>query len=100
MQTVIYKGIPLTVGKGWHELIEPLVDYCVEHNIKVIQIKEKFATLRFYTSSTNAEFSEMIYKAEKLSAVTCEECGAPGKQRGMCWMYTACDQHVRETISA
>jgi hypothetical protein len=31
-----------------------------------------------------------------MSAVTCEECGAPGKRRGGGWVYTACDEHTHE----
>jgi len=49
----------------------------------VDQVKEKFGTLRFYCAS-NDRIRQYVRFAERLSAVTCEECGKPGRmgQRG------------------
>ena len=60
------------------------------------QVKEKFGTLRFYTNGGDEQIYGMIRMAESMSAVTCEECGAPGKTRGRGWIYTACDAHTKE----
>jgi len=60
------------------------------------QVKEKYGTLRFYMSSETQEMSNLISVAEDLSAVTCETCGKPGKERGRGWYYTACDEHTRK----
>ncbi len=54
------------------------------------QIKEKFATLRFYMTHQTDEMSAIIVAAERRSAKTCEECGKPGKIRGAGWVYTRC----------
>ena len=70
-------------GDGWYNII-----------------KEKFGTLRFYTNGGNEQIYGMIRMAESMSAVTCEECGAPGKSRGRSWIYTACDAHAREEDTA
>ena len=60
------------------------------------QVKEKFGTLRFYMDASNQEMEDLIDKAEELSRITCEECGAPGRLRGKHWLYTACDEHTKE----
>lgn len=62
----------------------------------VVQVKEKFGTLRFYVSRATDKQYNYITFAEAMSAVTCETCGKPGKlfQRG--WHYTACNEHAKE----
>jgi hypothetical protein len=101
-------------GDGWYNIINQLcsniqhhVDWAQEQKEKygrgegcsqvvAVQIKEKFGTLRFYTNGGNDQIYGMIRMAESMSAVTCEECGAPGKMRGRSWIYTACDAHAKE----
>jgi len=60
----------------------------------VVQVKEKFGSLRFYINGGTEEHYNYIRFAEHLSARTCETCGAPGKMRGQGWYYTACDEHT------
>ena len=60
------------------------------------QVKEKFGTLRFYIDRGTDEHYNFIRFAEYMSAVTCEQCGAPGKRRGHGWIYTTCDEHTNE----
>ena len=62
----------------------------------VVQVKEKFGSLRFYINGGTEEHYNYIRFAEDLSARTCETCGAPGKMRGQGWYYTACDEHTEE----
>ena len=98
------------VGEGWREIIETLckdLDDLHIPNMKVVQIKEKFGGLRFYTSthSTPEEYTnfpkehlmllEKMYKltsvAEEKSTTVCETCGNPGSGvtiKG--WMSTLC----------
>ena len=101
-------------GDGWYNIISQLcaniqhhVDWAQEQKEKygrgegcsqvvAVQIKEKFGTLRFYTNGGNEQIYGMIRMAESMSAVTCEQCGSPGKSRGRAWIYTACDAHTRE----
>lgn len=57
------------------------------------QVKEKFGTLRFYTSYTSDQFVRgVLYMAEAMSAVTCEDCGKPGSERDGSWIRTLCDE--------
>jgi hypothetical protein len=38
----------------------------------------------------------MITMAESMSAILCEECGAPGERRHGGWIRTLCDEHEAE----
>ena len=58
----------------------------------VIQIKEKFGTLRFYTSISHEVLDCCISQAEKKSEYTCEFCGAAGLLRNHGWLKTRCNQ--------
>lgn len=61
--------------------------------VEVIQIKEKFGTLRFYTNVGDNYIYGALAMAESMSAVTCETCGAPGKLFTYGWWHVACDAH-------
>ena len=60
----------------------------------VVQVKEKFGTLRFYIQAGTDEHYNYISFAEAMSGVTCETCGKPGKRLGRGWIYTACEEHA------
>ena len=102
-------------GDGWYNIIDRLcaniqhyTDWNNENHAKgykqykevpqvvAVQVKEKFGTLRFYYDGGDDTISGMVRMAESMSAVTCEECGAPGTTRGRGWIYTACDAHTKE----
>lgn len=74
-------------GPGWYPLIAELhlnlsrvdIDY------DVLQVKEKYGTLRYY-ARTHADdsiilddFDALIEEAESRSALICESCGNPGQ---------------------
>src|ERR1700736_2053963 len=91
--------------EGWRDLLERACDRieaALEGGVfRVLQIKEKFGTLRFYWSGelsqeAEAKVKEAIALAEARSACTCEICGAEGRlsSRGG-WRGTACSEHVR-----
>jgi hypothetical protein len=88
---------------GWADIIEPIIKEIHAFNEKhdailmyPSQVKEKFGTLRFYCNGTTDEVDELITKAEKQSAVTCETCGKIGELIASSWLYTACPKHTRE----
>ena len=62
----------------------------------IVQVKEKFGTLRFYVDNGDARVYALISFAEQMSAVTCEECGDTGKQRGGDWVRTLCSTHAKK----
>lgn len=110
MQTSMCWGFP---GRGWFLIIWNLSEQLEKmilalpdkigdnwenprNDCRASQVKEKFGTLRFYMAASTQEMEDLIDKAEELSRVTCEQCGAPGKLRGRGWLYTACDKHTKE----
>lgn len=100
------------IDDGWYDIIwelsekiNPLVEknnLAVEKDnyFQVIQIKEKFAGLRYYISGTIEEVFDEIHKyigeAESKSFSTCERCGKPGTLRTGGWMLTLCDECDRK----
>jgi hypothetical protein len=88
---------------GWDDLLDRLFSSIREEvakgasQPKVLQIKEKFGTLRFYIFGGNDTISELIRNAEIESACTCEVCGKKGK---LCvrngWDKTLCPIHAEE----
>ena len=66
-------------------------DLGVEYFPCASQVKEKYGTLRFYMTCETQEMSDLISVACKKSAVTCENCGKPGKRNKTGWISTLCD---------
>jgi len=95
-------------GDGWYNIIDNLCATIKnrEYNLTLhkkeyspvvaTQVKEKYGGLRFYYTGGDDYIDGAVAFAEYMSEVTCEVCGKPGKQRGVMWMYTTCDEHTRE----
>lgn len=68
-----------------------------EYPFEVVQVKEKFGGLRFYTNWGTDAVYDLIDEAEDKSFEVCEMCGKEGKLRsnGM-WMKTLCEEHTKE----
>lgn len=56
----------------------------------VQQVKEKYGTLRFYSPGNDA-IHKYVWLAQRLSSVTCEDCGKPGTANASGWLRTQCD---------
>lgn len=100
----------ISCGDGWYHIIDALcarienIYYNTDDDIEklsVHQVKEKFASLRFYTSGIHEDVAERIYEAihtvEKVSGHICEKCGSPGKiyDTGT-WYKTRCEECIEE----
>lgn len=90
-------------GSGWFSIIDSFLEKIsklkdIPENFEILQIKEKYATLRIHT---NMPLTDEIYKiideAENCSAKTCEICGKSGTlhKRGG-WVKTLCKAHAKE----
>lgn len=87
-------------GPGWYPIIVELDAQlaAVDPNYVVLQVKEKFGSLRYYvhTDLTDrwGEFHALIEAAEDRSQRTCELCGAPGAvdRRMISRVRTLCDR--------
>ena len=81
-------------GRGWYPIIVKLDEQiaAIDPDYEVMQVKEKFGTLRYYCTGDGEEsVFNLIMGAEQQSAVTCELCGASGQmhERGY-WLRTLC----------
>jgi hypothetical protein len=90
-------------GDGWFPLLwrlcedlEPLVAEAEKNSRKpfeVLQVKEKFGSLRFYVSHHTDGIDERINSAQEQSSRTCEICGQRGKLTNL---QTRCDEHLQK----
>lgn len=90
-------------GDGWFGLLDALctrLQFHTDHGdgpqVRVVQVKEKFGTLRFYVDDADRFQRGMIDLAQALSARTCEVCGAPGQVNSRGGAFAArCLVHAR-----
>lgn len=94
------KGLPFECGDGWFNLlynlskgIQELIDDGIESpDFNVVQVKEKFGSLRYYSNGSVEETDKLVDEAKKLSSITCEICGKPGICRDIGgWLTTLCE---------
>lgn len=71
-------------------------DFMTEIVPEVLQIKEKYGTLRFYISPCPEKVSDVISKYEKLSSEICIKCGAPATKVTNDWIMYWCDHCAPE----
>ena len=92
-------------GDGWFNILDQLMGNIQRYidwknrngevvpQVTLDQVKEKFGTLRFYYTGGDDYIRGLASMAESISAVTCEECGAPGSTSGPGWVRTLCKEH-------
>lgn len=74
-------------GDGWYQIIKnlfidietefknPNIQKEFKNDFEVVQVKEKFGELRFYTNFGNDSIFDLIGQAETLSHKVCGNCG-------------------------
>jgi hypothetical protein len=90
-------------GDGWFNIIwhlcsdlEPLVTELERETgerFSVVQVKQKFGTLRIYVSRHADAIDERIEAAALETSHTCEVCGRPGRQHRT-YGTVACEEHA------
>lgn len=66
-------------GVGWYNIINECIDKLNNLKIpgfKVLQVKEKFGSLRIYVVGTNNNVEAIINEATDRCKKTCESCGS------------------------
>lgn len=99
-----YAGVakfgPEFLNKAYTELIGPVPEWRKRKEpvtqVVAFQVKEKWGNLSFYYDGGDAYIAGVVAMAEAMSAVTCEECGTPGRARHGSWTRTLCDLHAVE----
>ena len=93
------------IPEGWYkafgeqmidELNELLVRYNFVDEYRIVQIKEKYAELRWYSNGVPEDMSDEYYKLidkyEKLSNNTCIKCGDESTHFSTGWIVPLCDR--------
>jgi hypothetical protein len=97
------------VGDGWRDLVERAVGRIADviaaapyASVTVVEIKEKYATLRMYwqgcglTKAAENAIADVVALAEARSACSCETCGAAGVLHQVGGqLLTACAEHAK-----
>ena len=83
-------GIPMC-----KEIKNELKKYNYLYKYRIMQIKEKFGTLRWYDNgSPNGRVYEIINKYEDISYHTCIVCGEPATKISKGWISPYCDNCI------
>lgn len=85
-----------SIEPGWYDLVAKLVRDLDElgWDRDLIQIKQKFGSLRYYVGQTTPQMQDLITWAEEASAKICELCGkssTPKRYDRGGWMMSLCD---------
>ena len=92
----LLKGIDefnFAVGEGWKGIITGLceqLDALSSHRVVITQIKEKFGSLRVYTTLSSEGVSSLIMMAQEAALGACESCGAPGRNIKFATLCDSC----------
>lgn len=87
-----------TCGDGWHPILLQLTKDIKElgvDDVRVVQVKEKFGGLRYYTYSVDKRVEGLIRVAENKSLHTCEWCGSKEVETQASvagWIRTLCHE--------
>lgn len=76
--------------------LEARLQKAIENLPVIVQVKEKFGGLRFYTEGGSSDHRLAIGFAEAMSVRTCEVCGSPGKPTNNGWIKTLCPEHAAQ----
>ena len=82
---------------GWVEIAHDMIEECeaIYPEWEICDLKEKWGQLRCYDngvpSTLRDQIDEIIEKYEKLSAHTCNICGAPATKLSNGWILPFCD---------
>lgn len=66
------------------------------NTFRIMQIKEKYGSLRFYTNWNTSKISNIIHKYEQISRYTCIKCGAPATRVTTDWISPWCDECAKK----
>ena len=87
--------------EGWRkkfgmQMLDELKQVLEEENnleeFRILQIKEKYGSLRFYTNCCTEKISKLIHKYENISSTTCIKCGEPATVISTGWISPWCDE--------
>ena len=83
-----------SISDHWLSIVQELIEGLIElgWNKQILQVKEKYGSLRFYCSGLPDEGWALEKLACKKAEKTCEHCGEPGTLRTEGWYTVQCDK--------
>lgn len=92
------KDIKDRVPEGWDLVMESLIHDLLEMGWdgQIIDVKEKYGTLRFYTGPLTDKMHERVRQAEHQTAYVCAKCGSLANltnRNG--YISPRCKEHIR-----
>lgn len=63
---------------------------------RILQIKEKYGYLRWYSNWHTNKISKIVHKYEDLSKQTCIKCGAAATKVSLGWVSPWCEECAKE----
>jgi hypothetical protein len=67
-------------------------------NYRICQIKEKYGSLRWYDCGGTQTINDIIDKYERLSFITCINCGKPATKVSQGWISSYCDDCIGDRV--
>ena len=96
-------GWYLAFGIKMCEEIQAILEkYDVVDKYSIVQVKEKYGSLRWYSDAPTEcykEIQDIVYKYDRLSSETCCECGKPAKWESRGWICPYCDDCRNKIIA-
>ena len=88
----------ISTGDGWYWLINNLCNTIQKYigankkeQVEATQVKEKYGGLRFYYCGGSDLIDGMVWLAESMSYIICEQCGSiEGVTQTKGWIVTLC----------
>jgi hypothetical protein len=83
------------------EIKEELVKFNYLNDYRILDIKEKYGSLRWYDNGfpADSKIPEIIYKYEMLSEITCINCGKEAKYQTTGWINFICEDCKNKRVA-
>ena len=91
------KGWKKAFGKQICDELKDAIESNHLSNYKVLQVKEKYGTLRWYDEGGNKNTCNIIDKYEKISEKVCQLCGKPATHMSKGWIGYYCEDCIKYT---
>ena len=89
-----YEWVKINLPSGWTELGRKMIEECeaAEPNFEIIDLKEKWGSIRVSYYPYTDKLRDIVYKYEHLSKQTCCKCGKPAIKISTGWVLPWCDK--------
>ena len=80
------------------EIKDELIKASALEKYRIMQIKEKYGSLRWYDNFNTQKGYDIIHKYEEISTRTCIQCGEPATRITTGWIAPYCDRCIDDAL--